>query len=137
MTTPTSPAWVLVLTAEKRIFVKLLTVTVTDEPNLPWRTKNNHQHQHLQNSLLLSYPYFQRLLHRLALLEDPVLLGHDVVEAGGEGLHVHPGTGHVAGADHRAVAVTGVRAEKKICSLFLERYLLMTLSAFSDIDCFI
>ena len=85
----------------------------------------------------LSYPYFQRLLHRLALLEDLVLLGHDVVEAGGEGLHVHPGTGHVAGADHRAVAVTGVGAEKKICSLFLERYLLMTLSAFSDIDCFI
>ena len=92
----------------------------------------------MQNSLSLSfYPYFQRLLHRLALLEDLVLLGHDVVEAGGEGLHVHPGADHVTGADHGAVAVTGVGAEKKICSLFLERYLLMTLSAFSDIDCFI
>ena len=102
----------------------------------PAGQKNNHQH--LQNSLSLSfYPYFQRLLHRLALLEDLVLLGHDVVEAGGEGLHVHPGADHVTGADHRAVAVTGVGAEKKICSLFPERYLLMTLSAFSDIDCFI
>ena len=131
----------LVLTAEKRIFVKLLTVTVTDEPNLPCRTKNNHHDSSAfakqQFICFLSYPYFQRLLHRLALLEDLVLLGHDVVEAGGEGLHVHPGTGHVAGADHRAVAVAGVRAEKKICSLFLERYLLMTLSAFSDVDCFI
>ena len=37
--TPTSPACVLVLTAEKRVLVKLLTVTVTDDPNLPWGTK--------------------------------------------------------------------------------------------------
>ena len=53
------------------------------------------------------YPYIQGLLDGLSLLEDLVLLGHDVVEAGHERLHVDGGAGHVAGADHGAVAVAG------------------------------
>ena len=69
------------------------------------------------------YPYFQGLLDGLSLLEDLVLLGHDVVEAGHEGLHVDGGAGHVAGADHGAVAVAGPAAEKIMLIIFGELFI--------------
>ena len=68
------------------------------------------------------YPYIQGLLDGLSLLEDLVLLGHDVVEAGHERLHVDGGAGHVAGADHGAVAVAGP-AEKIMLIRFGELFI--------------
>ena len=38
----TSPAIVDVLTADSGVFVKFVTVTVTEEPNLVWNISNYH-----------------------------------------------------------------------------------------------
>ena len=96
----TSPAMVEVLTAESSVLVKLVTVTVTEDPNLVCVDTNTCLGAEVLSN---SYPHLHGLLHGGARADDGLLQLDDLVKAVNEG--VEAGGGHLllAAAQHRAV----------------------------------
>ena len=92
-----------VLTAERSVLVKLVTVTVTEDPNLVCVDTNTCLGAEVLSN---SYPHLQGLLHGGARADDGLLQLDDLVKAVYEG--VEAGGSHLllAAAQYRAVART-------------------------------